>query len=70
MLWWEFVEQASKDILKVFLGRYGFVPDMEKERKRLGMTQQETVRSVIEDYNLPLTPDQFVNEIKPLYQGM
>lgn len=63
-------EQATKDILKVFLGNYGLVPDRKKERKRLGMTQLESVGSVIKDYNLPLTPDQFLNEITPLYQGM
>ncbi|KAI5661845.1 hypothetical protein M9H77_21168 [Catharanthus roseus] len=63
-------EQATKDILKVFLGRYGLVPDAVKERKRLGMTQKESVNSIIKDYDLPLTPDQFIQNIMPLYEGM
>ncbi|KAF9589144.1 hypothetical protein IFM89_019460 [Coptis chinensis] len=60
-------EKATKDILKEFLERYGKVVDRDKEDKRLGMMHMESVTSMVKDYELPLTPDQFSKEIRPLY---
>ncbi|KAF5205326.1 bifunctional riboflavin kinase/FMN phosphatase-like, partial [Thalictrum thalictroides] len=60
-------EKATKHILKEFLERYGKVVDRDEEDKRLGMMHMEAVTSIVKDYDLPLTPDQFSKEIMPLY---
>ncbi|KAL5731189.1 hypothetical protein ACHQM5_003944 [Ranunculus cassubicifolius] len=60
-------EKATKDILKEFLEIYGKVVDRDKEDKRLGMMHMESVTSIVKDYDLPLTPQQFSTEIMPLY---
>ncbi|KHN36694.1 Putative pseudouridine-5'-monophosphatase [Glycine soja] len=52
-----------------FLARYGKELDREKEeKKRLGMTQKDSAAIIVNDYELPLTPDQFIKEITPLYR--
>lgn len=63
-------EQVTEGIMKEFLARYGKVADKEKENRRMGMTQKESVSTVIKDYDLPLTPEEFIQEIMPLYEGM
>lgn len=60
-------EKATKDILKEFLARYGKAVDRDKEDKRLGVMYMESVTSIVKDYDLPLTPQQFSTEIMPLY---
>ncbi|XP_073024964.1 bifunctional riboflavin kinase/FMN phosphatase-like isoform X1 [Primulina eburnea] len=62
-------EQLTKDILKNFLAKYGKIQDNEKEKKRLGMTQKESAIAIVNDYDLPLTPEQFTREILPMYYG-
>ncbi|KAL3630761.1 hypothetical protein CASFOL_023745 [Castilleja foliolosa] len=47
-------EQATRDILKNFLVKYGKVPDAEKDRRRLGMSNKEAAIGVVNDYELPL----------------
>lgn len=61
-------EQATKDVLKDLLAKYGKVLDREKEDRRLGMAQKESAIAVVNTYGLPLTPDQFIQEITPLYR--
>ncbi|KOM43780.1 hypothetical protein LR48_Vigan05g138500 [Vigna angularis] len=62
-------ERASRGVLNEFLARYGKELDREKEdKKRLGMTQKDTAAIMVTDYELPLTPDQFINEITPMYR--
>ncbi|XP_073147178.1 bifunctional riboflavin kinase/FMN phosphatase-like [Henckelia pumila] len=63
-------EQVTKDILKIFLAKYGKIQDNEKEKKRLGMTHKESAISIVNDYDLPLTPEQFTQEIMPMYHGL
>lgn len=42
---------------------------MEKEdKKRMGMTQKESAAGIVKDYDLPLTPDQYIKEITPMYR--
>ncbi|XP_055823801.1 bifunctional riboflavin kinase/FMN phosphatase-like isoform X2 [Solanum dulcamara] len=60
-------EHLTKEILKEFLAGYGKVPDKEKEKKRLGMTQKEYAIGIVSDYDLPLTPDQYIQAIMPFY---
>lgn len=63
------VEDVTKNILKDFLARYGKVQDSEKEKKRLGMTFNESSVAIVNDYELPLTRDEYVQEILPMYHG-
>jgi len=61
-------ERATRGVLSEFLGKYGKELDREREeKKRLGMTQKESAAFIVRDYQLPLTPDQFIKEINPLY---
>ncbi|KAL1345987.1 hypothetical protein HN51_019637 [Arachis hypogaea] len=62
-------ESATRGVLNGFLAKYGKELDKEKEeKKRVGMTQQESVDVILKDYELPLTPEQFIKEITPLYR--
>lgn len=61
-------EQATKGVLGEFLKRYGKVLDREKEDKRLGMIHKESAISIVKDYELPITPDSYTQEIMPMYQ--
>ncbi|CAB4273221.1 unnamed protein product [Prunus armeniaca] len=62
-------ERATKGVFQEFLARYGKVLDKEREEKKsLGMTLKDSATSVVKDYGLPLTPDQFIQEIIPMYQ--
>ncbi|KAG8662669.1 bifunctional riboflavin kinase/FMN phosphatase [Manihot esculenta] len=62
-------ENATKSVLKEFLAKYGKNLDKEKEdRKRLGMTLQASAATIVKDYDLPFTPNQFIDEIMPLYR--
>jgi hypothetical protein len=63
------VESLTKGLLKEFLAKYGKEVDMEKEdKKRMGMTQKESAAGIVKDYDLPLTPDQYIKEITPMYR--
>ncbi|XP_077228209.1 bifunctional riboflavin kinase/FMN phosphatase-like [Tasmannia lanceolata] len=61
-------EKATKDVLKDFLAKYGKVLDKEKEDNRLGKMHKESAASIVKDYELPLTADEFSKEIIPYYQ--
>ncbi|CAL0332881.1 unnamed protein product [Lupinus luteus] len=61
--------RAGRYVLTEFLAKYGKELDVEKEeKKRLGMTQKESAAIFVKDYELPLTPDQFIEEITPYYK--
>ncbi|GAB2285424.1 hypothetical protein Dimus_019875 [Dionaea muscipula] len=62
-------EIATRGILKEFLGRYDKVLRTDNEHGRLGRTQKESAIVIVRDYDLPLTPDQFIEEITPLYRS-
>ncbi|KAK2424673.1 bifunctional riboflavin kinase/FMN phosphatase [Trifolium repens] len=62
-------ERATRGVLNEFLGKYGKELNKEREeKKRLGMTQKDSAALIVKDYQLPLTPDQFIKEINPLYR--
>uniref|UniRef100_M1BTP7 2-deoxyglucose-6-phosphate phosphatase n=1 Tax=Solanum tuberosum TaxID=4113 RepID=M1BTP7_SOLTU len=63
-------EHLTKEILKEFLAGYGKVPDKEKEKKRLGMAQKEYAIGIVSDYDLPITPDQYVQAVMPFYHDL
>ncbi|KAL6330448.1 hypothetical protein AAG906_040378 [Vitis piasezkii] len=61
-------EKVTKNVLKEFLEKYGKVIDREQEDTRLGISQLEAAIAVIKEYDLPLTPRQFIDEISPIYK--
>ena len=63
------IERLTKGLLKEYLAKYGKEVDMEREeKKRMGMTQKESAAAIVKDYALPLTPDQYIKEITPMYR--
>lgn len=69
LCWWLVcAERVTRGLLNEFLGKYGKEVNKEREeKKRLGMTQKESAALIVKDYQLSLTPDQFIQEINPLY---
>lgn len=61
-------EVLTKDVLKDLLVRYGKEVDYKKEGMRLGVTHKESRLAIIKDYDLPITPEQFTEEIMPMYR--
>ncbi|KAL5571024.1 hypothetical protein UlMin_020621 [Ulmus minor] len=62
-------ERATKGVVKEFLAKYGKVMNEGMEgTKKLGMTLTDSAAAIVEDYDLPLTPDQYIKEIIPMYQ--
>ncbi|GAV60158.1 Flavokinase domain-containing protein/HAD_2 domain-containing protein [Cephalotus follicularis] len=62
-------ERVTKGVLNEFLAKYGKEVDIERENsKRLGMTQKDSAAAIVMDYDLPLTPDQFIEQITPMYR--
>ncbi|OMO98848.1 Haloacid dehalogenase/epoxide hydrolase [Corchorus capsularis] len=63
-------ERCGKGVLKEFLAKYG--KELVKERegcKRVGATHKESSAAIVKDYDLPLTPHQYTNEILPMYRA-
>ncbi|KNA24253.1 hypothetical protein SOVF_017390 isoform A [Spinacia oleracea] len=63
-------EIATRSVLRDFLESYGKVLITDKEHGRVGRTQKESAVAIVKNYQLPLTPDQFIAEITPLYRSM
>lgn len=62
-------EEATRSVLRDYLASYGKVLITDKEHGRVGRTQKESAVAIVMDYDLPLTPDQFIAEITPLYRA-
>lgn len=54
--------------MKSFLKKYGKDLDVDKEANRLGRMFKEMAAGIIDDYNLPLTVDEYCLEIMPYYR--
>lgn len=61
-------ESVMESILNEFLGRYGKVADPAKEEKMKGKAQKESAAAYVAEYELPMTPDQFSDQIMPIYR--
>ncbi|XP_041025641.1 bifunctional riboflavin kinase/FMN phosphatase [Juglans microcarpa x Juglans regia] len=55
------------EILKGFLGKYGKQWDGREVHKMAGTTPFQAAAAVVEDYELPCTPSQFLSEINPFF---
>ncbi|KAL2925267.1 Bifunctional riboflavin kinase/FMN phosphatase [Bienertia sinuspersici] len=62
-------EYVTRSVLREFLASYGKVLITDKEHGRVGRTQKESAIAIVNNYELPLTPDQFIAEITPLYRA-
>ena len=58
-------ENVVDEVLKEVLAKYGKQWDGRGDAKRLGKAPLEAVVLIIEDYQLPCTPKQFISEIWP-----
>lgn len=61
-------ESATGGILREFLSKYGKVLDPEKEMKRLGLMHKESAKAIVQDYDLPMTSEEYSMAIMPIYQ--
>ncbi|KAL1812772.1 hypothetical protein ACET3Z_022837 [Daucus carota] len=61
-------EVLNKDVLKDYLEGYGKEVDQKKEDMRSGMSHHEFRLAIIKEYDLLITPDQFTEEIRPMYR--
>ncbi|XP_017255474.1 bifunctional riboflavin kinase/FMN phosphatase [Daucus carota subsp. sativus] len=61
-------EVLNKDVLKDYLEGYGKVVDQKKEDMRSGMSHHEFRLAIIKEYDLLITPEQFTEEIRPMYR--
>lgn len=57
------------DVLKVFLGKYGKELDSRLATKIVGKTAPEAAIAIVEDYQLPLSTDEFISEITPMFSN-
>lgn len=61
-------ELLARDILREFLALYGKVLVTDSEYGRVGRTAKESAIAILRNYELHLTPDQFIARIMPLYR--
>ncbi|THU72256.1 hypothetical protein C4D60_Mb04t10180 [Musa balbisiana] len=61
-------ERATGGILEEFLARHGKSLDAAMEEKRLGKMHKESAAAIVQDYGLPMTPEEFSEAIMPLFQ--
>ena len=64
-----FAEVASRGVLREFLASYGKVLITDNEHRRVGKTQKESAIAIVKNYELPLTPEQLIAQITPMYRS-
>ncbi|KAL8151120.1 hypothetical protein V2J09_020928 [Rumex salicifolius] len=62
-------EKVGRATLKEYLAKYGKVLITDNENRRVGKTQKESAVAIVENYGLPLSPDQYIQEITPLHRA-
>lgn len=55
------------DVLKVFLVKYGKQLDGKAAGRIVGKTPSEAAAAIVDDYGLPLSTDEFISEITPMF---
>lgn len=55
------------DVLKVALVNYGKQWDGREAHKIVGKTPVEAAAVVVEDYEIPLTKEEFLTQITPMF---
>lgn len=55
------------EVLKVYLVKYGKQWDGRGAHKIVGKTPLEAAAVIVEDYGLPISINEFVSEIKPMF---
>ncbi|KAK9689907.1 hypothetical protein RND81_09G089900 [Saponaria officinalis] len=62
-------EFVLRSVLKEYLASYGKVLITDNENGRVGKTQKESAAAIVMTYELPITPDEYLAEINPLYHS-
>jgi riboflavin kinase len=57
------------DVLKSYLVKYGKQLDGRSATKLVGKTPSEAAAAIVEDYELPLSTDEFLSEITPMFSN-
>ncbi|KAH6773749.1 riboflavin kinase/FMN hydrolase [Perilla frutescens var. frutescens] len=55
------------DVLKAFLVKYGKQWDGRGTHKTAGKTPYEAAAVIVEDYELPITTDELLSELSPIF---
>ncbi|KAK9689905.1 hypothetical protein RND81_09G089800 [Saponaria officinalis] len=55
-----------RSVLKEYLASYGKVLITDSKHGRVGKTQKESAAAIVMNYELPITPDEYIAEINPL----
>lgn len=63
-------ENVVDEVLKEFLAKYGKQWDGKGDEKCLSKAPLEAADLIIEDYQLPCTPQKFMFEIWPSFENM
>lgn len=63
-------DSVADEVLKEFLAKYGKQWDGRGDEKRLGKSPLEAAALIVEDYQLPCTPQQFMSEIWPSFENI
>ncbi|KAK3014584.1 hypothetical protein RJ639_009817 [Escallonia herrerae] len=57
------------DVLRVYLNKYGKQWDGKAAYRIVGKTPSEAAAVIVEDFGLPLSTDEFVSEITPMFSA-
>lgn len=55
------------DVLKSYLVKYGKQWDGRRAHRIVGKTPYEASAAVVEDYELPISTDEYISEITPRF---
>jgi riboflavin kinase len=64
----EFTERIINDVNQILFSKFGKVWESKGLHKVIGMQQLEAAKVLVEDYDLPCTPEEFVELCVPLYK--
>ncbi|KAL9243759.1 hypothetical protein vseg_017609 [Gypsophila vaccaria] len=62
-------EFVLRSVLKEYLASYGKKLITDGENGRVGKTQKESAAAIVRNYELPVTPEEYLAEINPLYHS-
>lgn len=60
---------TSRGVLRELLASFGKVLITDNEHRRVGKTQKESAVAIVRNYELPLSPEEFIAQITPLYRA-
>lgn len=55
------------NVLKTYLVKYGKQWDGRRAHRIVGKTPYEAAAAIVEDYELPITTDELLSEVSPIF---